>query len=216
MARGLTTVSNIGSDNQSLGVKIEYSKKAAAMFSTKDRNAILKLALDAAATRWIENVLPKRFNTAYMRRAPFNHHIDQLSLKQKIRKAVFQGQRRGRGQRYNFSTLRPLIMSGVMHDRATTGAHAKTTAPKGNVRSVIKIPTGHGLKAKQQELIRIMPKREVETIGNDFVRNVIKLINSAGVVRTKSGRVSKRGGRARRSLSGVRAKNTIRQLANRF
>lgn len=203
---------SLGSGSRGLGSKIEYSKKALAVFSAKDRNDILKIALQSEGQRWIATQLPKRFNTSYMRRSPFNHHTNQLSLRQKIRKAVFQGQTRERGQRYDFGSLRPLIMSGRMHDAALKRSKAISRAPKGNVRTTIKIPTGHAVKTKVQDLIRAMPLREVDTIANGFARNVVKMINSSTIKKTKSGRQ----GLARRSISGVRAQNTIRTLEGRF
>jgi len=213
MARQLS----IGSGGQkSLGESITYSKRALILFSAKERNESQKVALEAAGERWIVQVLPKRFNTSYMKRSPFNHHTSQLSLKQKIRKAKFQGQTRERGGRYNFSSLRPLIMSGTMFKRALTGSKIKSRAPKGNVKAVITIPTGHAIKAREANLIRRMPQREVDTIANDFVRNIERIVKSSTVKLTKSGRVAKRSGVARRSLGGVRSQNTIRTLRNRF
>ncbi len=200
----------MASTNNLLRGKIEYGKQAAAVFNARERKMVLQIALEMAGELWIEEYLPRRFNKKYMARAPFNHDPRRLSLKQKIEKALAQGQKPSGGRKkFNFDRLEALVMDGDMRDTALSRSRVKAVSTKGNIKGSIIIPTHHGLRPQTRDLLTTLPRREENRIANKFEREIIRMLNASSIQRTKTGRKSRTG---RRTLQGARTTIRTRKL----
>lgn len=194
----------------SLGEDIVFSKKALSLFDTRTANAILREAIRAAGERWLELYLPKRFDKAYMRRAPFRHFIEQLSYRQKVRKALFQGQIPNKSQwrgntfgfkpMFDFSTLEPLVMSGRMRESVISRGYVEARSTNRNPRAVIRMPLPHAVRPETRRPLQIITKREMQVMANRFKNTVTAYVNNSTAKKTKRGKPVRSG---RRILAGI-------------
>ncbi len=170
---------------------ITYSQKALALFSAKERNAVLRGAWEDAVTRWVNEFLPLRF-TDYAE-TDLGYRITD---KYAARKFAYFGwhsrpligppsTHRIRHQHRSGSAV---FVNGQRLIEAAQDTRVVATATSTKSEATVKIPTGHPIAAIISAVLHTIPRKEIRFIAERFKEYVAAMV--AGADATDPGKLT--------------------------
>lgn len=180
------------SDTKMGPIRVQWiaQNNALSLFSVRERAAILQDCARRMGEHWIMKWLPARFS-GYARR----------SLGYRSRPKYDKSKRK------QFGSADPLTYTGALQSAAIEGATAKgqSGGPKGSPSVIVRIPLGHHPLAEiVQQVIKTVPRSEIDDLAEVFGAHLKQLINGANTNDTRS-----RLRPAQRGLLGLSTTRTI-------
>lgn len=166
-----------------LRLAIEAVDSRGALFSQRDRHAIITGAMRNAGLTWIQVFLPGRFRPyaakylGYRAKYWLRHSTAPADIQPTSGPTIFDDH--------------PLVESGELGSRALTGAAVKvigTGTTGNNPRIQIRIPQAHFLRAKDKAVLQRVPSHEIKAIAKKVESNIAKVVQGATLTVSRRGR----------------------------